>query len=65
MPVLLNRIRKPGNESLCVSNKFLVIMALPLLFQRDVHLNSEKTTECVGSCDQKPYLHNETKGGKL
>ena len=22
-------------------------------------------TECVGSCDQKPYLHNETKGGIL
>ena len=20
-------------------------------------------TECVRSCDQKPYLHNETKGG--
>ena len=65
MPVLLNRIREPGNESLCDSNKFLVIIALPQLFQRDVYLNSEKTIECVGSCDQEPYLHNETKGGKL
>ena len=53
MPVLLNRIRKPGNESWCVSNEFVIIMALPLLFQGDVCFNSEKTIKkgrCSDSC---------------
>ena len=28
-----------------------------------VQENLEALIECVRSCDQKPYLHNETKGG--
>ena len=27
------------------------------------HLQTYVYIECLGSCDQKPYLHNETKGG--
>ena len=30
---------------------------------RTIFFSSTDTIECVRSCDQKPYLHNKTKGG--
>ena len=33
------------------------------LFQTSIFASMYDLIECVRSCDQKPYLHNETKGG--
>ena len=29
----------------------------------NLRITLDQVIECVRSCDQKPYLHNETKGG--
>ena len=45
------------NESFCYSNAENDLVTCSLIKP----LNPE-LIECVRSCDQKPYLHNETKG---
>ena len=34
-----------------------------ILIRAEQFFSSTDVIECVRSCDQKPYLHNETKGG--